>query len=119
MAEGGVPVQGGPIGVMLAEHEQGRTFTRGMRLAAEKWQTGDESARERVVENAFGYVNLLRGHIHKEDNILFPMADRVIPPEKQEGVTEAFDAVEHEETGAGVHEKYLAMAEALEKEALV
>jgi hemerythrin-like domain-containing protein len=119
MAEGGVPVQGGPIGVMLAEHEQGRTFTRGMRLAAEKWQSGDESARREVVENAFGYVNLLRGHIHKEDNILFPMAGRVIPPEKQEEVTTAFDHVEHEETGAGVHEKYLAMAEALEKEALV
>ena len=118
MAEGGVPVQGGPIGVMLAEHEQGRLYTRGMRQAAEKWQAGDESAREEVVENAFGYVSLLRGHIQKEDNILFPMAGRVIPPEKQEGVTAAFDHVEHEETGEGVHEKYLAMAEALEKEVL-
>ena len=118
MAEGGVPVQGGPIGVMLAEHEQGRAYTRGMRLAAEKWQAGDESARQEVVENAFGYVNLLRGHIRKEDNILFPMAERVIPADKQDGVTEAFDHVEHEEIGAGIHEKYLALAETIEKEAL-
>jgi hemerythrin-like domain-containing protein len=31
-------------------------------------------------------------------------------------MTEDFEHVEHEETGAGVHEKYLALAEALERE---
>jgi hemerythrin-like domain-containing protein len=61
-------------------------------------------------------VALLRQHIYKEDNILFPMADRVIPLEKQEKVAEDFERIEHEETGEGVHEKYLALAEVLEKE---
>jgi hemerythrin-like domain-containing protein len=40
----------------------------------------------------------------------------VIPPPAQDQVAEGFEHVEHEETGAGVHEKYLALAEALEKE---
>ena len=116
MTAHGVPQQGGPIGVMLAEHEQGRAFTRGMREAAQKLEAGDGSARGAVIVNARGYVTLLRQHIYKEDNVLFPMADRVIPPESQAKVTEDFERVEHEETGAGVHEKYLALAEKLEKE---
>ena len=33
ITDSGVPVQGGPVGVMLSEHEQGRAFTRGMRAA--------------------------------------------------------------------------------------
>jgi hemerythrin-like domain-containing protein len=32
-------------------------------------------------------------------------------------LAEDFERVEHEETGAGIHEKYLALVEALEKEA--
>ncbi len=65
---------------------------------------------------ARGYAALLRQHIQKEDQVLFPMAGRIIPADKQEQVVEDFEKVEHEETGPGVHEKYLALAEALEKE---
>lgn len=117
MVAAGLPKQTGPIAVMLSEHEQGRAFTRGMRAAAERLAGGDASGAHEVVANARGYAALLRQHIQKEDHILFPMADQVIPAAKQAGVTEAFERVEHEETGAGVHEKYLALAEALEREA--
>jgi hypothetical protein len=44
------------------------------------------------------------------------MADRVIPADQHASVWEAFEHVEHVETGEGVHEKYLALAEALEQE---
>jgi hemerythrin-like domain-containing protein len=112
----GIPVEGGPIGVMLADHEQGRVYTRGMLEAARAWEAGDASARDSVITNARGYANLLRNHIFKENRVLFPMADRVIPTERQEVIDEGFERIEHEETGEGVHEKYLAMAENLERE---
>jgi hemerythrin-like domain-containing protein len=112
----GMPAGQGPIAVMLSEHEQGRKFTRGMRAAAEQLQAGDPAARAALVANARGYAALLKQHIQKEDQVLFPMAGRIIPVDKQDQVVEDFEKVEHEETGAGVHEKYLALAEALEKE---
>lgn len=115
----GMPAQGGPIGVMLAEHEQGRIYTRAMRASAERLEQGDITAREAVVQNARGYANLLRNHIAKEDTILFPMAARVIPLDQHAQVAIDFERVEHEETGEGVHEKYLALAERLEKDVLV
>jgi len=117
MVDAGMPKQVGPIAVMLAEHEQGRVYTRGMREAADRLEAGDPAARDAVVHNALGYVELLRQHIAKENEVLFPMADQVIPLEKQDGVAEDFERVEHEETGEGVHQKYLALAEALEREA--
>ncbi len=112
----GVPSEGGPIGVMLAEHEMGRGYTRALREAALRLQNGDLTAVDAVIENARGYAALLRQHIYKEDNILFPLADKVVPPEEHDSIFEGFEHVEHEETGEGVHEKYLALAEALEKE---
>jgi hemerythrin-like domain-containing protein len=116
MKAAGVPADSGPLFFMLADHEKGRLFTREMRDAAEKWEKGDPSAKGAVVQNALGYVALLRQHISKEDNILFPMADRIIPPEQQEQVAADFERIEHEEIGEGLHEKYLALAEVLEKE---
>ncbi|MBN2149223.1 MAG: hemerythrin domain-containing protein [Anaerolineales bacterium] len=117
MSEHGVPVEGGPIGVMLNEHELGRMFTREMRAGAENWAAGESGGKAIAIAAARKYVMLLRQHIAKEDQILFPMADRAIPPEKHAEVWQAFEKVEHEETGEGVHEKYLGIADALEKEA--
>jgi len=116
MVDHGMSRISGPIAVMLADHEQGRSFTRGMREAALKLEAGDASARGAVITNTRGYVSLLRQHIMKEDNILFPMANRVIPPADQPKVVQDFERVEHEETGEGVHEKYLALAARLEQE---
>jgi len=118
LSENGLPMQAGPLAVMLAEHEQGRGFNRGLREAAECYQAGDQSAREKIIYNAIGYASLLRDHIQKEDQVLFKLADRMIPSQEHDGVLEGFEHVEHAETGAGIHEKYLALAERLEKEAL-
>jgi hemerythrin-like domain-containing protein len=116
MEKNGVPNQGGPIGMMLSEHRQGRVYIQSLREAALRLQAGDASAATSVVQSARGYAALLRQHIYKEDNILFPMADRAVPDFEQVQVWEGFETVEHEETGEGVHEKYLALAESLEKE---
>jgi len=116
MQAAGIPREGGPIGVMLAEHEQGRRLTRGMRAAAEKLAAGEAGAREAVVQNALQYVALLRGHVAKEENILFAIADRVIEGPAQADVSAAFNRVEQEEMGEGVHERFLGLADRIEKE---
>ena len=116
MVRSGLPKEDGPIAVMLADHEQGRQYTRAMDEAARRLAAGDLAARPRVIDNARGYAQLLRQHIQKEDGVLFPLANEVIPPAEHDAVAEGFERVEHEETGEGVHEKYLALAANLEIE---
>lgn len=113
MEEAGFPRFGGPIGVMLAEHDEGRRYTAGLRAAAERLAAGDADAVNAVVENARGYAALLRQHIMKEDNVLFMMAKRALSPEKQDELLEAFERVEHEDGG---HDRWLAVAAKLEGE---
>lgn len=116
MVERGFPGEHGPIAVMLSEHEQGRDFTHDMGEAAQKLAKGDASARDAVAQAALGYVTLLRAHIQKENQILFPMAGNFIPESEHDSVTAAFEEVERKETGAGVHEKYEALAKALRRQ---
>jgi hemerythrin-like domain-containing protein len=112
----GIAGEGCPLGVMLAEHELGRQYTRALRSAAQDMQSGDLGASRRAIRSTRSYIHLLRTHIEKEDNILFPMADEVIPSDQHDVVWEGFEHVEHAETGEGVHQKYLALAKALEEE---
>src|SRR3990172_12070050 len=116
MQAAGIPRDGGPIGVMLNEHQEGRQLTSAMRAAAERLAAGDAGASEQITDNALQYVALLRQHIAKEDNILFPMAEQVIAGPSQIGVSEAFERIEHEETGQGGHDRFLALAESIYRE---
>jgi hemerythrin-like domain-containing protein len=100
----GFPREGGPTGVMLHEHDQGRALVRGMEEAVEAFKGGDGEAPQRFVDSARGYIDLLRAHIQKEDQILFQMADQAMSPAEQESLMASFDKVEDEEMGEGTHE---------------
>jgi hemerythrin-like domain-containing protein len=113
LAASGMPADQGPIGVMLDEHEQGRAFTRGIREAARKLAEGDAEARRALIASAKGYVALLRDHITKEDEVLFPMADQLIPAHRHDQVLAGFARVEHLDAGPGVHQKFLDLADRL------
>ena len=113
MVEAGFPREGGPIAVMLMEHDQGRRHVRELaELAAqaEPWTVDD---RQRLAEAAYGYGELLRQHIHKEDAILYPMAEQRLPPEVQGRVDADCQRYEEIKTGSGEPQRLLAIAEAL------
>jgi len=104
--------------VMLAEHMEGRRLAQGIRQATERFQAGDIRMRELLIQNAQAYISLLRQHIIKEDKVLFPMADKVIPVASHEKILSSFEQFDHEASGEGMHEKYFGLAERLEKECL-
>jgi hemerythrin-like domain-containing protein len=100
MLEAGFPREAGPIAVMLQEHDVGREHVAtllalaGTRIA---WTPED---REDIYVAARGYADLLRSHIHKEDEILYPMAEQRLSPALKERVDEqcaAFDGRAAEE----------------------
>ena len=114
LEEHGIPREGGPIGMMLTEHEEGRGHVRSMIDAVEQVAKGNGAASTTLLDHARAYVTLLREHIQKEDDILFRMADEVIPEDEQRRILKDFENHEAEEMGAGAHEKYLGIARELE-----
>jgi len=109
----GMPLEAGPLAVMLHEHELGRAAVRAIAGALDRVKSGNTGASAELAEALLGYVELLRNHIFKEDNVLFPMADRLLPDQEQGDLAVLFDKVEEEEIGAGVHEKYHELAHRL------
>lgn len=101
----GFPRHGGPIGVMLVEHDQGRAYVREMAAAAEEIAKGNSGAVGRWVPAARGFSDLLRAHIEKENNVLFVMAERILSDGEQAELALSFEKVEVDKMGAGTHER--------------
>ncbi|MEW5900285.1 MAG: hemerythrin domain-containing protein [Acidobacteriota bacterium] len=115
MEESGVPRQGGPIGVMLAEHAEGREYVKNMKAAAAKYGQGDREEAYRFAENARNYTSLLSQHIDKENNILYMIADQRLSTQTQAKLEKEFERMETEIIGPGKHEEYHGLLEKLEK----
>lgn len=99
LVRNGISNKGGPIGVMLRDHVQGRQFILRMTQALEMQDT-------QTFNHAAGqYRDLLRIHINKENMILFKLADQVLDDNKQSALYKRF--TQHEETviGNGIREK--------------
>lgn len=116
MARNGVPEQGGPLGVMKHEHEQGRAWVATFEDAVELYAKDGEAARDRLVK-AIGYIReLYTDHISKEERVLFPMAERILSAGELDDLLEGFNKGEAE-TGSNVHERFERFAERLLTEA--
>jgi hemerythrin-like domain-containing protein len=106
----GIPNEGGPIGVMLQEHQQGREYISIMNKSLETKDLINFKA------NAAKYRDHMRNHIDKENNALFVMADKLLDDARQNELFEKFEV--HEETviGHGIHEELHSMIHQWEDE---
>ena len=97
----GVPNEGGPIGVMLQEHVEGRQYIQSMSQAL------DQSPTDKINFSiaAKNYISLLRAHIEKENNILYPFGDNFLTNEDQAELVKRFHAHEEQVMGKGKHEE--------------
>ncbi|HEX6051942.1 MAG TPA: hemerythrin domain-containing protein [Gemmatimonadaceae bacterium] len=117
MMQHGEPAKGGILEAMLDEHEEGRAYVRQLRNAARQLEAGEPDAARGIVAAARGYAALLREHIAKEDEVLFPMAAEMIPEPEHDTILARFGRVEHDDAGAQDHARLLDLAGRLQREA--
>jgi hemerythrin-like domain-containing protein len=111
-ARGFSPAEG-PTAVMREEHVQGRALLSAIADAIDAAAAGGVTGVAEFARASAEYAQFLQAHIDKEDQVLFPMAERVLGPSGLGDLAASFDHVERQEIGAGVHEAWLARANAL------
>ncbi len=114
----GIQRDGGPIGVLLTEHEQGRKLVAKLKDAAARYTPGDKAAAAGFQSIISDYVTLLTHHIEKENKVLFEMADAKLDATKDKELFEAFEQLERDRIGPGKHEEFHELLNRLEQEYL-
>lgn len=79
-----------PTEQMIYEHDLGRQYIKELAAGLEINNLAG------VLAGARGYGNLLKDHIYKEDNILYPMADEALSHEVKDQLLEKFEKIARE-----------------------
>ena len=93
-----------PVEQMLFEHDKGRAAVK---LMVEGVEAGDKN---KLITGGRAYTALIREHIFKEDNILYPMADEALSQNVKEKILRGFNSIK----GGDKEKKYLKLLKKLE-----
>ena len=103
------PRDAGPLFVMVGEHNMGRSYVAVLSAIGAGVGTLRELERHEIRESAGAFIPLLRMHIQKEDEILFPAAERTLPPQVLEKLAGSFEEFERTVMGEGEHRRLHAL----------
>lgn len=106
----GVAAPGVSVDDLLKEHEQGREKIRQMQASLQPTLDAAQFSSA-----ARGYADVLRSHIQKENDVLFPLAEKALSPQKLDELFDAFEAHEENVIGAGRHEQLHTLLKGLHK----
>jgi hemerythrin-like domain-containing protein len=96
LCEHGMPRNAGPIAVMHMEHAQGRMLVADLGELATTSAPWSDGVQKRANELALVFAELLASHIAKENNVLYPLAERQLTPDVLDDVGVRFAALESE-----------------------
>ncbi len=115
MEKRGIPVAGGPIGVMLQEHEAERALLKKMLSQVPDLAQAPAHVRTRFKNEGLDYLKIRADHIWKENDVLYPMGRRVFQDPDNAFLLEGFDRIDTETYGSDAKSRYLQMLEEAEK----
>jgi len=113
MVAAGVPNEGGPIGVMLAEHKKGREFVKAMKDVLAGSRSGEAGAISDFVKNARKYI-ACSARISIKRISSSTHGRPIDPASRQAQLLKEFEKVEEEIVGHGKHEEFHALLEKLQ-----
>jgi uncharacterized protein len=105
----GLPRQGGPLAVMLTEHEENRRMLAEFERLGLSYARGDKANLEPLKTLFSAYAALMKQHFWKENDILYPMGLRVLSGSDGAGLVAGFEACERA-VGADARKRYYALA---------
>jgi hemerythrin-like domain-containing protein len=91
LVERGLPASNGPVQVMCAEHQIGRDLVGQLERAIERHLGEPAQPANELPDALRAIADFYTQHIRKENNVLFPMADRILSDDDAATLVTAFE----------------------------
>ncbi|MDK9698853.1 MAG: PAS domain-containing protein [bacterium] len=116
LGQRGIPMNGGPIAVMLSEHKMEKEYL--LKLSRDTFAIKEKTIEitPKYREELAAYIALTKDHIWKENDILYPMGRRVLDEDDDTKLMEQFAEVAQQMPyqGVGYIERWDNLLEAVE-----
>ncbi len=115
MGKRGAPTEGGPIGVMLLEHDLERKLLLKMQMALDTLSTSSDDEKAVFVKEGLDYLTIRAEHIWKENDILYNMARQILTEDDFAYLLKEFQNSDLQHYGEEASAKFTAMLEEVEE----
>lgn len=115
MAERGIPVEGGPIAVMLKEHEAERNLLSSMLQKMPGLARLTENELSGFVQEGRDYLKVRAEHIWKENDVLYAMGRKVLTEDDNTELLYQFEQLNTATYGPEAQRHFAAMLEEVER----
>ena len=86
--------ESGQVSELMIDHIKGRSLSRDMDLAALRYGRYDRDAPARFVERAKNYISPLTEHIRRENEIYFPIVEKLLSEKQKKEVLDSFEELD-------------------------
>lgn len=114
MESKGIPVKGGPLGVMLMEHQAERELLGAMIIQAKGLRYAPDDEKDNFRNKGLEYLKIRADHIWKENDVLFKMGVKVTGDEENTELLEGFTRIDSEAYGEAARKKFQQMLKEVE-----
>ena len=115
MGKRGIPSQGGPLGVMLMEHEAERSLLQQMLMQVDGLRQMPADQRLSFRNDGLEYLKIRAEHIWKENDVLYPMARKIMQPGDNDMLLDEFHRINTDAYGAQATELFAKMLAEVEQ----
>jgi hemerythrin-like domain-containing protein len=83
-----------PLSLVEYEHTQAMRYLNEISSCVENCKIGNNFSCELLAESLTNYVTVFKNHIQREEETVFPIADKILSAEKQSEITGKFQEIE-------------------------
>ena len=116
MGRKGLPVEGGPIGVMLMEHDSERKLLQRMMADLPNLAEASAAGCAKFAAEGFEYLKIRAEHIWKENDVLYAMGRKVIDEQENSALLQEFKTLDRQTYGDAARQHYEQMLAEVEKD---
>lgn len=114
LEEAGIKKENIQVSEIILEHQLSRELV----IQMQKSISCNTIEIGKFIKASFSFIDLLRDHIKKENLILFPLADSLLPENKQKELLENFKIFEEKVIGKGKHHELHSILKTFERKYL-
>jgi len=110
----GIPKEAESLSVILYEHALARNYLKDIDSCVVNCKIGNSFSGDMLAESMTNYVQLIKNHMQKEEEIIFPFAEQELSHDKQVELAKEFERIEENIVHHDFHDHYHKLLEKLQ-----
>ena len=90
----GIPKETAPLSIINYEHTLSKRYLNDISSCVVNCKIGNDFSGELLADSLTNYVVVIKNHIQREEEIVFPIANEVLSDEKQNEISQRFEDIE-------------------------